>query len=34
MMTVTAHLTIYGPIGVPNGLVDAQNFGNGNTPCL
>ena len=34
MTTVTAHLTKYGPIGVPNGFVDAQNLGNGNTPCL
>lgn len=33
MMTVTSHLTKYGPSGVPNGLVDAQNSGQGRTPC-
>lgn len=31
--TVRAHLVKYGPIGVPNGLVDAQNCGQGSTPC-
>lgn len=34
IMTVRAHLTRYGPAGVPNGLVEAQNRGNGRTPCL
>jgi hypothetical protein len=34
MIIVTAHFTKNGPIGVPNGFVDAQNLGNGNTPCL
>lgn len=33
-MIVTAHFTKKGPIGVPNGFVDAQNLGNGSTPCL
>lgn len=31
---VRDHLTKYGPSGVPNGLVDAQNRGQGRTPCL
>jgi len=34
IMMVIAHLIKYGPIGVPNGLVDAQNSGHGRTPCL
>lgn len=28
------HCTKYGPIGVPNGLVDVQNLPHGRTPCL
>jgi hypothetical protein len=34
MITVTVHFVKYGPMGVPNGFVDAQNLGYGNTPCL
>lgn len=32
--TVMAHFNMYGPIGVPNGLVVTQNLGYGRTPCL
>lgn len=32
--TVVAHLTPYGPRGVPNGQVEVQNEVNGRTPCL
>ena len=34
MRTVIAHLTRYGPNGVPKGRVDAQKGGKGRTPCL
>ena len=34
MRIVMAHLTRYGPSGVPNGCVDAQKRGKGRTPCL
>jgi len=32
--TVIAHFSMYGPMGVPKGLVVTQNLGYGNTPCL
>lgn len=31
---VIAQLKAYGPMGVPNGFVDAQKFVQGKTPCL
>ena len=34
MSTVKAHLTAYGPRGVPSGRVEAQKRGHGRTPCL
>jgi hypothetical protein len=34
MMTVIVHCTDKGPIGVPRGLVDVQNLGQGRSPCL
>ena len=34
MSTVAAHLSAYGPRGVPKGLVDTQKPGYGRTPCL
>ena len=34
MRIVMAHLTKYGPSGVPKGRVDAQKRGKGRTPCL
>jgi len=32
--TVIAHFNVYGPMGVPKGLVVTQNLGYGSTPCL
>lgn len=34
MRIVSAHLTKYGPSGVPKGRVEAQKRGKGSTPCL
>jgi len=31
---VNVHTTVYGPRGVPKGLTDVQNLGQGSTPCL
>lgn len=33
IMIVRSHLTKYGPRGVPSGFVEAQNRGQGRTPC-